>query len=394
MHTLRSTVEQAGSGPRCRLYNRRASAVLRAMTRYEAFVESSWREQGLAYVLVARIKEANVEIGCFMVDWWCLGVKDAVFIDSSTEAGLAEIVAEQMPTGNERMHPACAKKLINGAIAYAEKFGFAPHRDFRKARRVLSGVDATDCPETFEYGREGRPCYVEGPHDSPARVEKVLALLEARLGPGGFDFVAYDDGTDEDLLDVGHASDVLYDFIVVFPAPAFGTFAEFSGLAASLHVCPKHITVKQTLALFLHPGHPAWTTKEEAQEVAGSFAVYWSHTGLLLASSDEDEEESYVIDLHKDDETEPLPRIFSLWCRGFMRSFELWPEAWADALRRPELEPHFSVLRSWAEAGDAPAAKPYPPEDDAEDQITAAVIALYRTFKPDRKSVAKNGPQV
>jgi len=363
------------------------------MTRYEAFVENSWREHGLASVVVARIKDTNVEIGCFMVDWWCLGVKDAAFFDESTETELAEIVAEQMPTGNERMHPACAKKLIDGAVAYAERFGFAPHRDFRKARRVLSGLDATACPETFEYGHEGRPCYVEGQHDTPERVEKVLALLEARLGPAGFDFVEYDDGTEEEL-DVGHASDVLYDFIVAFPAPAFGTFSEFSGLTASLHVCPKLITFKQTLALFLHPGHPEWTTKEEAQEVAESFAVYWSHAGGLLASAEADEEESYVVDLHEDDETEPLPRIFSLWCRGFMRSFELWPEAWSDALERPELQPHFTVLRTWAEAGDAPSGKPYPPEDDAEDQISAAVTALYRSFQPERERGTKNGRQV
>jgi len=364
------------------------------MTRYEAFVESSWREHGLANVVVARIKDANVEIGCFLVDWWCLGVKDAAFFDDATEAGLTEMLDEQMPgSRRERMHPACAKKLIEGSLAYAEKLGFAPHRDFRKARRVLSGLDATDCPETFEYGHDGRPCYVEGPHDSPERVDKVLALLEARLGPDGYDFEEYDDGTNEEL-DAGHAGDVLYDFIEKFPAPAFGTFTELSGLTASLQVCPKLILLNRALALFLHPGHPEWTTKEEAQEVAESFAVYWSHAGGLLASADANEEESYVVDLHEDDETEPLPRIFSLWCRGFMRSFELWPEAWADALERPELQAHFDVLRAWAGAAETPAGKPYPKDDDAEDRITTAVVALYRTFKPERESEARNGPPV
>ena len=363
------------------------------MTRYEAFVENSWREHGLASVLVARIKDANVEIGCFMVDWWCLGVKDATFIGDSTETELAEILAEQMPEGNERLHPACAKKLIEGAVAYAERFGFAPHRDFRKARRVLSGLDATDCPETFEYGHEGRPCYVEGKHDSPERVDKVLALLEARLGPDGFDFVEYDDGTDDEL-NVGHATDVLYDFIAEFPAPAFSTFSELSGLTASLHVCPKLVLLNRALALFLHPGHPEWTTKEEAQEVAESFAVYWSNVSELLAAADGNEDESYVVDLHENDTTEPLSRIFSLWCRGFVRSFELWPDAWVGALGQPELEPHFALLRSWARAGETPTGKLYPPEEDAENQITSAVIALYRATKPERENKANHGPPV
>ena len=73
-----------------------------------------------------------------------------------------------------------------------------------------------------------------------------------------------------------------------------------------------------------------------------------------------------------------------------MRSLELWPDAWADALERSELQPHFSVLRSWAEAGEAPTGKTYPPDDEAEDHITDAVIALYQTFKSERASEIRN----
>ena len=122
--------------------------------------------------------------------------------------------------------------------------------------------------------------------------------------------------------------------------------------------------------------------------------MYWSHVSELLAAADGNENESYVVDLHVNDETEPLPRIFSLWCRGFVRSFELWPDAWVGALGQPELEPHFALLRSWARAGETPTGKLYPPEEDAENQITSAVIALYRATKPEREDKAKHGPPV
>jgi yecA family protein len=369
------------SEPERRLYKADASDVFSHMTKYEAFVESTWREHGLASVVIARIKDGNAEIGSFMVDWWCLGVKDAVFIDDAMESELPELVARQMPRGHERLHPACAKKLIEGAIAYAAKLGFAPHRDFRKARRVLSGLDSAACPETFQYGKNGRACYVEGPHDTPERVNKVLALLEARLGPDGYDFSGYhdDDGEDEE-----HASDVLYDFIAKHPAPAFGTHAEFNGLIASLQVCPRLVKLGQVLALFLHPGHPVWETQEEAQEVIQCFAIYWRRANELLQDAEARGAGSYLIDLHENDERELLEPAFARWCRGFMQSLSLWPEAWEGAQQRSELKPHFDVLRAWAEAGQSPENKPYPNDINAEDTISDAVIALYRALEPDR----------
>ena len=44
------------------------------------------------------------------------------------------------------------------------------------------------------------PCYVRGPDDSEARVERVLAMLEMKCGIGGFDFVDAPTDKEQDAL--------------------------------------------------------------------------------------------------------------------------------------------------------------------------------------------------
>lgn len=39
-----------------------------------------------------------------------------------------------------RITPAAARKLVEGAVAYAQSLGFAPVPDFKKASRVLGGT--------------------------------------------------------------------------------------------------------------------------------------------------------------------------------------------------------------------------------------------------------------
>ncbi len=179
------------------------------MTRYEAYVGKDWKELGIANVLVARIRpEKGVEFAVFLVDLLCLGVKDATYEEGLTDAEFRRYLDERVGENiREAIHPAFAKKLIDGAIAYAEGLGFLPHRDYRKARKVLSSLDASTCTETFVYGENGIPCYVRGPNDSEERVDRVLAVLEQKCGIGGFKFVdpTEDDNSDsmpkEDLMD-------------------------------------------------------------------------------------------------------------------------------------------------------------------------------------------------
>ncbi len=157
----------------------------------EAYYEAEIFEIGIGQVLVSRFKSGGrVEVGTFLVDVYCLGVKDALFqvIDDSDfcEGFLNQVFPEGIPSPK----PASwGRKLVEDAARYAGSLGIAPHPDYKKGARVFGGIDASECGEKFIFGSKGRPLYVRGPYDDEAMVQRILSVLHAKLGEGGFDYV-------------------------------------------------------------------------------------------------------------------------------------------------------------------------------------------------------------
>jgi hypothetical protein len=69
-------------------------------------------------------------------------------------------------------------------VTYARGLGFEPHPDFAATAPHLGTSSA---PAPIRFGREGKPFYVQGPHDNP-RV--VIRTLEASVGAGSYDYFA------------------------------------------------------------------------------------------------------------------------------------------------------------------------------------------------------------
>ena len=42
---------------------------------------------------------------------------------------------------------------------------------------------------SFQFGKDGKPFYMSGPYDTPARIDRIMRALTARVGPDGFDYV-------------------------------------------------------------------------------------------------------------------------------------------------------------------------------------------------------------
>ena len=84
---------------------------------------------GMGSVIISR-KMPNGEIGfgVFLVDVFCLGVKDAFF--SVRPQGEYESFIEEIREreGLKPAEPACAVKLIENAAAYARDLGLNPQR--------------------------------------------------------------------------------------------------------------------------------------------------------------------------------------------------------------------------------------------------------------------------
>ena len=165
----------------------------------EAFRSAKLFDTGCGYLVVSRFKaDGRVESGFFLLDVFCLGVKDAGFeCFNSADDYQKSLLGQLFPDADQmRLTPAAARKLIEDAVSYARDLGFSPGPDYKKASRVFGGIMKADSDEEFAFGKDGKPFYIQGPSDSPASVERVLRTLEARCGEDGYHYIIAGDDFD------------------------------------------------------------------------------------------------------------------------------------------------------------------------------------------------------
>ena len=131
----------------------------------------------------------RIGMGVFLLDVYCLGVKDAFYSNLMLDEYNEKKQQFEVEGGLEIIHPSCARKLIEGGVNYADHFGFKPHRDYKVVKQIFGEIDSAACPRVFDYGQDGKPFYVSGPHDSSQKIETILKTLEKKCGPGGYDYM-------------------------------------------------------------------------------------------------------------------------------------------------------------------------------------------------------------
>ncbi len=124
----------------------------------------------------------------FLLDVFCLGVKDVVFGVFAT-AEYRQRTRFAADGSFAALSAANARALVEGAVAYAQQFGLSPHHDYPVASRIFAGVDPRLGDRVFPYGKDGKPLYISGPRDTAAKSKRVLAALERVCGPDGYDFM-------------------------------------------------------------------------------------------------------------------------------------------------------------------------------------------------------------
>lgn len=358
------------------------------MTRYEAYVKPGWQELGVAHVVVVRYRgDGSADFGMFLVDLLCLGVKDAAGDGGVMASDVREYLERHLAAGvREPIHPNCAKKMIEGALAYAGALGFAPHRDFRKARKVLSGLDASTCPTEFTYGRNGKPCYVRGSSDDGDRADRILARLQARCGPDGFTYVIPEDS----MFDPSEPREALREFFEGLEEGA-PSFFEVSGLITGMQLCPTAlIPQKITDALWGAAGRE-WSDDREAMDFYGRLMAYWNYVADMIgdALAEDGRVARQIVDVWTDDfepgemATHELVAALILWARGFIRATTEWSGAWGDVLTRPDLAPHWAIINDWANFEDEASRERVFAKADAGQGLSfaAEVLALARALR-------------
>jgi hypothetical protein len=172
---------------------------------YTCLVQESIFQSGMGLVFLSRKTGArDVALGGFLVDAYCLGVKDVTYreLDESDVEELLDEVGATAPL--TPVDPPYARKLLRDAAAYARSLGLPPHPDFETVELLFGDVAADACDVKFRFGHEGRPLYVPEPTESPTRIRRRIETLRRRLGDDGFDFAFPEETIDAfDELDDG-----------------------------------------------------------------------------------------------------------------------------------------------------------------------------------------------
>jgi hypothetical protein len=168
-----------------------SARVLRAagMPIQHCFLTESLFDIGMGTLVLARgITPHHVAFSSFLIDVFCLGIKDVTF--DSMEGEVFELYMDVMDTASPMapVDPSYARKLLRDLAAWSRSIGFAPHRDFAAVEPVFGDVNANASGAVFRFGRDGRPVYIPGPNDAASVVQRRIEHLKRHLGDDGFGF--------------------------------------------------------------------------------------------------------------------------------------------------------------------------------------------------------------
>ena len=150
--------------------------------------DSNW-DQGIGQATLSRVlPNGQIAVAIFLVDRYCLGVKSSIaeIVPKATyDTRYSPTIPGSPPT--RPYPPAAVRKYVEGAVAYALDSGLLPDKDYEVAKLLFGDIDPTASSEVFEYGKNGKPYYLNGPYESMQRIREIYATLARTRGPGGFD---------------------------------------------------------------------------------------------------------------------------------------------------------------------------------------------------------------
>ncbi len=164
----------------------------------KCYIGRGWEERGICDVVVTRThRNGDILFGAFLVDTFCLGVKDVAYRDEYPQDDFDEDILERIfsSTGYDECPYEDAHNLIYSAIEFAEEAGIEPDKTFTEVGQYILEEDNDDIPlKEFPMGRDGKYILIEGP---TGRERKYRKTLQQRLGDR-FEYIMSADGFFDD----------------------------------------------------------------------------------------------------------------------------------------------------------------------------------------------------
>ena len=183
---------------------------------YKCYMPQEGSVHGMSEIVVSR-KRPNGKIlfGVYLIDTYCLGVKDVMYHYDYDIEDFEEIVEKVF--SNFKGYVECpyndAHNFIYSAIEFAADAGLDPARDFEKVGEYILEEDTDDIPlKHYPMGHNGKYLLIEGPTHTE---RKYVKMLKERLGDnfqyivdlGTHDYDVYEDPDDYEYDDEDESYD-------------------------------------------------------------------------------------------------------------------------------------------------------------------------------------------
>lgn len=147
----------------------------------KCYITPAWKESGISQIIISRVRPSgNLVIGIFLVDTFCVGVKDAAYYANMSEYDFNKLIERyESRSGLEEISYNEAHNIIYGAIGFAEDGGIQPAMDFKIAGYVLEEDTDDISLIEYEFGKNGKHFLVI---NSDRREMPYLHQLKKTLG--------------------------------------------------------------------------------------------------------------------------------------------------------------------------------------------------------------------
>jgi hypothetical protein len=163
----------------------RAGAPGRRAPVQNCFLTESVFDIGMGTLVLARGASRHyVALSSFLIDVFCLGIKDGMFGRSE----VFEMYMDATDAGSPMISvdPSYASKLLRELAVWSQSIGFAERRDLVAVERIFGDVSADASDAVFRFGRDGKPVYIPGPTDTAHLIRRRIEQLQKSLGDDGF----------------------------------------------------------------------------------------------------------------------------------------------------------------------------------------------------------------
>lgn len=152
----------------------------------KCYVSEDIERAGEGHVIVSRRHTGGrVSVAFYLVDIWCVGVKDSYYRLRMEDYEFEEMM-EDYKLGIRECSYDEAHNRIYGAIAFAEEASIAPDKSFNVTKYMLE-EDTDDIPLIeYEYGHNGKHTLITR---SNLEASHYLPLLKKNLGEGNYEYI-------------------------------------------------------------------------------------------------------------------------------------------------------------------------------------------------------------